>query len=258
MSPDPEPPVTVVTGGTTGIGLAVVRRFLTAGHRVAWLGQNRARVAATQAALTAEFGADHVYAATVDLRDGAAIRGFAGDVATLWALPGILVANAGISPKRNGARVPFAEIGLDEWNDVLSVNLTGAMLCCQAVAPGMAARGFGRIILIGSIAARAMPRLAGASYVASKTALSGLARSLVAEYAGQGVTINTVAPGNILTDMLGDAASPANQAALARVPAGRLGMPDDIAAVVAFLASPEAAFVNGAVIDVNGGEYLPA
>ncbi len=146
---------------------------------------------------------------------------------------------------------------LDEWNAVLSVNLTGAMLCCQAALPGMVAQGFGRVVFVGSIAGRALPKIAGAAYVTSKAALAGLARSLVVRYAAHGITINLVAPGRIATALAGPRDSAVNRAAVARIPAGRMGEPEEVAAVIGFLASDEAAYVNGATLDVNGGEYAP-
>jgi 3-oxoacyl-[acyl-carrier protein] reductase len=125
------------------------------------------------------------------------------------------------------------------------------------VLPAMKAAGYGRIVLVGSVAARTTPKIAGAAYVASKAALSGLARSIVTEYAGTGVTVNVIAPGRILTPMTGPAHSAQNQAALQRIPVGRLGDPTDVAAAAAYLASEDAGFINGAILDVNGGEFAP-
>jgi 3-oxoacyl-[acyl-carrier protein] reductase len=116
----------------------------------------------------------------------------------------------------------------------------------------------GRIVLVGSLAARTLPRIAGAAYVASKSGLAGLARCLVSEYSRYGVTANTVCPGRILSEMTGPAASPTNQAALDRIPVGRLGQPKDVARVVEFLVRPDSDFINGAIVDVNGGEFVPA
>ncbi|MDW9584337.1 SDR family oxidoreductase [Sinorhizobium meliloti] len=250
------PPVAIVSGGTGGIGLACTEHLLATGHRVAVFSQHAAYVEAAREGFARKFGKDAVLAETVDLRQADAVERFFEKVRTTWSSPTVLVCNAGFSPKRDGQSLTFDAISLEEWNDVLAVNLTGAMLCCQLAAPAMAAQGFGRIIFIGSVAGRGLPRIAGASYVASKAALAGLARSLVSEYASHGVTINTVAPGRILTEMTGAPASPANQAALARIPSGRFGLPEDVAAVVAFLASEQAGFVNGVIIDVNGGEYV--
>ena len=201
---------------------------------------------------------EFIFGRDVDLRSATAVRGFFGDISQLWRPPSALICNAGFSPKRGGARVPLAEIDLAEWNDVLSVNLTGALICCQCVLPAMAEARHGRIVLIGSVAGRTMPRIASASYVASKSALIGLARSIISEYSAFGVTANTVCPGRILTEMAGDANAPTNQTALQRIPIGRLGQPDDVARLVALLVGPEADFINGAVIDVNGGEFAPS
>jgi 3-oxoacyl-[acyl-carrier protein] reductase len=251
----PAPRIAVVSGGSSGIGLAIAERLLAEHWRVAFFSQQAERVGEARAGLAARHGAETVRAGVVDLRDEAATRRFLGDVEAEWGRIDALVCNAGFSPKTPTGRTPLADIALDEWNDVLVVNLTGALICCQAVLPGMAARRHGRIVLIGSVAGRTMPRIASASYVASKSALAGLMRSIVSEHAGQGISCNLIAPGRIVTEMTGDPSSVTNQAALSRIPAGRLGRPEDIARVAAFLAAPEADFINGAVLDVNGGEF---
>ncbi|TIO04233.1 3-oxoacyl-ACP reductase FabG [Mesorhizobium sp.] len=249
--------IAVITGGTSGIGLATAHRLLCRNYRVAVFSQRRENVEAARDELAKEFGTERVFARPVDLAVPAQIEDFFIELGAKWGSPQALVCNAGVSPKGRDGATPFNQIRLTEWNEVLAVNLTGAMLCCQAVGPAMMERGFGRIVLIGSVAARARPKIAGASYVASKAALSGLTRSLVSAYAAFGITVNLVAPGRILTNMAGEPNTPTNRAALAAIPAGRLGHPDDVAAVVEFLISREAGFVNGAVVDVNGGEFLP-
>jgi 3-oxoacyl-[acyl-carrier protein] reductase len=251
-------PVAVVTGGSSGIGLAVVRELLAGGYRVAFFSQQEPRVNAVRDELSAEFSAANVFAATVDLRHADDVRGFFIAVTRHWQAPAALVCNAGYSPKRPDGRAPLAEIDLAEWNDVLAVNLTGAMLCCQSVLPAMAQQRFGRIAFIGSLAGRTMPRIAGAAYVASKSALVGLARSIVSEYSRFGITANTICPGRILTEMAGSSDAPANRAALERIPIGRLGSTSDIARAVSFVLRPDSDFINGAVIDVNGGEFTPS
>lgn len=201
-------------------------------------------------------GDQAVLGQVVDVRDRDGLLRFISSLNEEWGSVSALVYSAGISPKRDGERVPVGEIDMDEWNDVLTVNLTGALLCVQAVLPGMVERKSGRIVMIGSMAARAVPRFAGASYVASKAGLAGLARSIAVEYGASGITANTVSPGNVASNMTGDAHSPQNQAAAARIPVGRIGLPEDFAGVVAFLCSREAAFINGVTIDVTGGEAV--
>lgn len=250
--------IAVVTGGTSGIGLATARRLLMAGHRVAVFSHSAGAVAAARTSLSAEFGAARVLASVVDLADPAAIGRFFNDLPTIWGTADILICSAGISPKGPDGPRGFEDMRLDEWSEVLAVNLTGTMLCCQAVVGAMRQAGFGRIVLVGSLAGRTRPRVAGPSYTSGKAALSGLMRALVGPFGPFGITINLVAPGRIATPMTGDPDAPINREAVGRIPAARLGTSDDVAAVVAFLASSDAGFVNGAIIDVNGGEYAPA
>ncbi|WP_085027756.1 SDR family oxidoreductase [Ensifer aridi] len=251
------PRIAVVTGGTSGIGLATARHLLERGYRVAVFGQSPTNVDGAARELSTLFDFERVFVRCVDLIDPKQVFAFFREVEEHWGTAEILVCNAGISPKGPDAATPFQQMTLDEWNAVLSVNLTGAMLCCQAALPGMVAQGFGRVVFVGSIAGRALPKIAGAAYVTSKAALAGLARSLVVRYAAHGITINLVAPGRIATALAGPRDSAVNRAAVARIPAGRMGEPEEVAAVIGFLASDEAAYVNGATLDVNGGEYAP-
>jgi 3-oxoacyl-[acyl-carrier protein] reductase len=249
--------IAVVSGGSSGIGLAVTEHLLERGCRVAFFGQSAENIAAATKALARRFDESRILGRTADLLEDDDVEAFFDDVRTTWGAPTILICNAGISPKAPNGRVPLAGIDLREWDDVLRINLTGALLCLQNTLDGMSKARHGRIVLIGSVAARTLPRIAGAAYVASKSGLAGLARSVVSEYSAHGITANVVVPGRILTDMTGDARTPANRAALERIPAGRLGLPVDIARVVAFLVERNSGFINGAVIDVNGGEFCP-
>jgi 3-oxoacyl-[acyl-carrier protein] reductase len=257
MSRDSIARIAVVTGGTTGIGMATARHLLERGCRAAIFGQKLINVESAAEALSRDFGSERVFARAVDLGEPTQIRSFFRELDDCWGRAEILVCNAGISPKGTDGPTPFQEITLEEWNTVLSINLTGTMLCCQAVLPGMSAQGFGRVVLVGSIAGRTLPRIAGPAYVASKAALAGFARSLVARYAALGITVNVVAPGRIATEMAGPRDSAVNRTAVARIPAGRMGEPEEVAAAIGFLTSDTAAFINGAIIDVNGGEYAP-
>ncbi|MDI6838008.1 MAG: 3-oxoacyl-ACP reductase FabG [Rhizobiaceae bacterium] len=246
-----------MTGGTSGIGLATARYLLARGHRVAIFGQRAASVESAVQILSSDFGSERLFARITDLAAPAEITTFFEDLRSCWRTPEILICNAGVSPKGPNGPTPFQTLTLNEWNDVLAVNLTGAMLCCQAVVPGMVAEKFGRIVFVGSLAGRAVPRIAGSAYVVSKAALSGLARSLVPLLTPQGITVNVVAPGRIATEMSGASSNETNRAAIARIPAGRLGEPEEVAAAIGFLTSEKAAFISGAIIDVNGGEYAP-
>jgi len=249
-----QPRVAVVSGGSSGFGLAIVNRLLAESWKVAFFSQQAERVAQTHSALAGRYG-DRVHAATIDLRNAADVKSFVGQVIARFGAVDSLICNAGFSPKKPTGRTPLAEIDLAEWNDVLAVNLTGALVCCQAVLPNMVERKSGRIVLVGSVAGRTVPRIANAHYVASKSALVGLMRSVVSEYSAFGVTANTVCPGRIMTEMTADPSASANQGALSRIPIGRLGRAEDIARVVSLLVAADADFINGAVIDVNGGEF---
>ncbi len=250
--------IAVVTGGSSGIGFSTVRRLAMEGYRVAFFGKTPSRVDAAAETFTAEFGKDVIFHRCVDISEPTAIADFFDAVRNHWGSPDTLICNAGISPKNaDGQASSFMGTPLKEWNQVLSTNLMGPVLCCQYVLPDLMRRRFGRIILIGSIAGRTIPKLAGASYTTSKAALAGCLRSLIMTLNGTGVTANLVAPGHIVTGMTGPIDSDVNQHARSRIPVGRLGNPEDVANLIAFLVSDDAGFINGATIDVNGGEFVP-
>ena len=251
--------VAVVAGGTSGIGLSVAHHLLGLDHRVALFGHTEGAAEAARSTFRSEIESNRAMVECCDVRNQSEVRGFFKDLEYQWSAPDILVYCAGISPKGpDGSAQPFVSIDLDEWKNVLDVNLTGAMLCCQSAIPGMVANGFGRIVLIGSLAGRTRPMIAGAAYAASKAGLGGLARALVSELSSNGITVNVVAPGRIITPMTGSRTGQVNLDAAKRIPAGRAGESDEVAALVGFLISDEAAFINGAIVDINGGEYTPA
>ncbi|WP_320203855.1 3-oxoacyl-ACP reductase FabG [Agrobacterium rosae] len=251
--------VAVVAGGTSGIGLSVAQHLLGLGHRVALFGHTEGAAEAARSTFRRDIESNSAMIKCCDVRNQSEVRGFFKDLEYQWSAPDILVYCAGISPKApDGSARPFMSIDLDEWKNVLDVNLTGAMLCSQLALPGMVANGFGRIVLIGSLAGRTRPMIAGAAYAASKAGLGGLARALVSEFSSNGITVNVVAPGRIITPMAGSRTSQVNLDAAKRIPAGRAGESDEVAALVGFIISDEAAFINGAIVDINGGEYTPA
>jgi 3-oxoacyl-[acyl-carrier protein] reductase len=170
------------------------------------------------------------------------------DVLERWGAIDILVNNAGIYEV-----LPVEEITEEQWDRLLAVNLKGAFLCCQAVIPAMKSQGRGRIINIASSAGKTGGLLAGAHYSVSKAGLMCLAKQLARELGPHGITVNAVAPGRIDTPMIRIATDEQNEAFRLQTPLRRLGTPEDVANAVLFLASAEASFVTGEVMDVNGG-----
>jgi 3-oxoacyl-[acyl-carrier protein] reductase len=167
----------------------------------------------------------------------------------------ILVNNAGISPKHNGGKLSTVETPLDEWREVMRINLRGPFLLARACVPLMQERGWGRIVSISSLAGRTGSRFPSTSYAASKAGVIGLSRVLAEEVGRDGITVNCVAPGRIVTPMSNESGADVQREYAAKVPVGRLGLPEDIAAAVAFLASDAASNITGATLDVNGGVY---
>jgi 3-oxoacyl-[acyl-carrier protein] reductase len=244
--------VAVVTGGTSGIGLGIAQRLLQEGARVALCGTTEAHLAE---ALKACGENERLWGALLDVTDPSAVTAFLSQVQERFAPADILVNNAGLSPKRKSKAPWIGQVDLAEWHRVIDVNLTGAWLCSQAVAPAMMARGWGRIVNIGSIAGRTMPKIAGPHYAAAKAGLGGLTRAMAVDLAPHGITVNCLAPGWIVSNMTAPAESDAARQAADSIPVRRVGLPADVAGAVVFLATDEASYITGATIDVNGGVF---
>ncbi|RQZ10236.1 SDR family NAD(P)-dependent oxidoreductase [Burkholderia sp. Bp9031] len=239
--------VCVVTGAAGGIGTSIVEAFVAAGARVALLDRDADKTIALAERLRTTGG--DVIAIGCDIGDAACVTQAAERVERDLGHADVLVNNAGLL--RAGG---IETIGLDAWNAMLQVNLTGYMLCSQAFGRAMLARGSGSLVHVASIAAR-YPQTHSGAYSASKAAVAMLARQLAAEWGPRGIRSNTVCPGMIRTPLSESfyASGDIEARRSAMTASRRIGRPDDIANVVAFLASPRAAYVNGAELVVDGG-----
>ena len=230
--------VAVVTGGAAGIGAGIAARLAAEGARIALWDADAAALAAAPA--------DHRQ--TLDVTDAAAVAAAAAATAAALGRIDILVASAGIT----GPNAPVASYPVEAWRRVIEVNLTGVFLTNRAVVPIMQRNDYGRIVNIASVAGKEGNPNASA-YSASKAGVIGLTKSLGKELAGTGIRVNCVAPAAVKTALF-DQMSPEHIAfMLSKIPLGRFGLIEEVAAMVCFLASAEASFSTGAAFDVSGG-----
>jgi len=241
--------IAIVTGGARGIGRAVITAFAAQGI-VSVVADLDLEVAEKAAKEIRESGAEAV-AIKVDVSRIEQIDQLVAETMARYGRLDILVNNAGIL-----SNTPYDVITESEWDHVLDINLKGVVFASRAALKPMIERGWGRIINISSLAGRNGGVSVGPAYAASKAAVIGLTRHLAKKVARNGITVNAVAPGTTETDIIKGFNESEMAAINNAIPLGRLGKPTEIAETVAFLASDSAAFITGAILDINGGMYM--
>ena len=238
--------VIIVTGAGRGIGLGIAQACVREGGCVGLCDVDAGLVSREAAQLAASGG--RAMAFRMDVTDRGQIDDVVGQMLNRFGRIDVLVNNAGIYEV-----LPFEAITEAKWNRLLAVNLTGTFLCCQAVVGPMKRQGSGRIVSMASSAGKSGGTLAGAHYSVSKAGIICLTKQLARELGPHGITVNAVAPGRIDTPMIQSVSAEENEDFVRRTPLGRLGTAADVAACVVFLASDEASFITGEIVDVNGG-----
>jgi 3-oxoacyl-[acyl-carrier protein] reductase len=236
----------LVTGASQGIGEAVARRLAAQGARVVLA----ARSADKLRDLAAELGAGRAHPLPLDLARPEEIAPRLHELPAEFGAVDILVNNAGITRDTLLLRMSLAQ-----WQEVIDTNLTGAFAVTRELAKGMFRRRWGRVISISSVVGL-MGNPGQANYAAAKAGLIGFSKSLARELGSRGITVNVVAPGYIETAMTAELPAAARAGLVEQIALGRLGGVDDVAAAVAYLASEEAAYVTGHVLNVSGGLYI--
>ncbi|HCQ70812.1 MAG: beta-ketoacyl-ACP reductase [Alphaproteobacteria bacterium] len=239
-----EKKLAIVTGGTRGIGLDISKALIAEGYQVAAL------YAGNDAAAKAFKDETGHAAYKVDVTDLDACIATVEKAIKKFGAPAVLVNNAGIT--RDGM---LHKMGADQWSDVITTNLSSCFNMCRAVMTAMRDAGFGRIINISSINGQ-KGQLGQTNYAAAKAGMLGFTKSLALESARKGITVNAICPGYIKTDMTASMDAAVLDSIVKQIPQGRMGAPSEIAAIVAFLASEKAAFITGATISANGGQYM--
>lgn len=250
MAPSKPPQVAIITGGGRGLGFACAQRLADGGSATVIVDRNGE---AAHSAVSALGGRDDPHRAVeCDVTDRAGMEAAVALATKEFGAPTVLVNGAGIL-----FSTAFMDISESEWRAVVDVSLTGSFIASQVCLPGMIDMGFGRIVNFSSTAGKNVSTLGGAHYTAAKAGVLGLTRALANETARFGITVNAICPGLFNTDMARENCTPERLAAYAEsFPVGRLGEPEEVAALVAFLCSSDAAYITGAALDINGGDLM--
>lgn len=242
--------IALVTGSARGIGKATALSLAGKGVVPVIADINRQAAEKTAAEIKGTTGVDAL-AYNVDLSKSAEIVELVNAIVSRYGRLDILVNNAGIL-----TNTQYAEVTEEEWDRVMNINLKSVFFLTREALRPMREQGWGRIVSLSSMAGRSGGISAGTAYVAAKAAIIGLTRHLAKQVAKNGITVNAVAPGTIQTEML-DSFTEADLDTIRKtILVGRLGKPEEIAETITFLASDAAAFITGAIIDVNGGNYM--
>ncbi|AYN95126.1 MULTISPECIES: 3-oxoacyl-ACP reductase FabG [Pseudomonas] len=240
--------VALVTGATRGIGQAIALELGRLGATV--IGTATSESGASRISESLKANGIEGTGLVLNVADNASVTAALEQIQQLYGAPAILVNNAGIT--RDNLMLRMKD---DEWFDVIDTNLNSLFRLSKAVLRGMTKARWGRIISIGSVVG-AMGNVGQANYAAAKAGLEGFTRALAREVGSRAITVNAVAPGFIDTDMTRELPDAQREALLTQIPLGRLGQAEEIAKVVAFLATDSAAYVTGATVPVNGGMYM--
>lgn len=241
--------VALVTGGSRGIGRQVSLRLASMGATVG-INYVSNSSAAEQTIAEIEQADGEAFLAPFDVSNSAAVQDAIKEIASTLDGVDILVNNAGIT--RDGL---MARMKDEDWDKVMDTNLKSAFTCSKAVMKAMMKKRWGRIINMTSVVGF-LGNAGQVNYAAAKAGMIGLTKSMARELASRGITVNCVAPGYIVTDMTSDLSDDVQEALKTQIPLGTLGQPEDIAAAVAYLASPESGYVTGQTLHVNGGMYM--
>ena len=240
--------VAFITGASRGIGRACALALSEAGARVVLAARNREKL--DEVANEIRGAGREAFVVHIDLASAESIKAAFAKAHAEFGVTEVLVNNAGLT--KDGLALRMKP---EDWHCVINTNLTGAFTCTQQVLQPMMKARWGRIINISSVVGET-GNAGQANYSASKAGLIGLTKSLAQEMGGRGITVNAVAPGFVQTDMTGVLSDEMKEKLLANIPLRRMGEPKDVAAAVKFLASEEAGYVTGHVLDVNGGLYM--